>query len=84
MRIVVFLNKYLRPGGFMVSMNENFVVDKQGHKIGVFIDIKSYEHLMDELEELDDIRAFDEAKAAKDETIPFNQAVAEIERARKL
>jgi hypothetical protein len=68
----------------MVSMNENFVVDKDGHKIGVFLDIKSYEHLVDELEELEDIRAFDESKAAKDEAIPFKQAVQEIERERKL
>jgi hypothetical protein len=68
----------------MVSMNENFVVDKEGHKIGVFLDIKSYEHLVDELEELEDIRAFDEAKTAKDEAIPFKQAVQEIERERKL
>jgi hypothetical protein len=68
----------------MVSMNENFVVDKDGHKIGVFLDIKSYEHLVDELEELEDIRAFDEAKTVKDEAIPFKQAVQEIERERKV
>jgi hypothetical protein len=43
----------------MVSKNENFVVDKDGHKIGVFLDIKTYEHLVDELDELEDIRAFD-------------------------
>lgn len=67
----------------MVSMNENFVVDKAGHKIGVFLDIKTYEHLVDELEELEDIRAFDEARAAKDEAIPFKQAVQEIERDRQ-
>lgn len=67
----------------MVSMNENFVIDKEGHKIGVFLDIKSYEHLVDELEELENIRAFDEAIAVKDEVIPFEQAVREIERKRK-
>lgn len=67
----------------MVIMNENFVVDKEGHKIGVFLDIKTYEHLVGELEELEDIRAFDEAKSAKDEVIPFKQAVQEIERDRQ-
>jgi hypothetical protein len=66
----------------MVIMNENFVVDKEGHKIGVFLDIKTYEHLVDELEELEDIRTFDAAKSAQDEAIPFEQAVQEIERKR--
>ena len=67
----------------MVSLNENFVVDKKGHKVGVFLDFKTYKHMVDEMEELDDIRAFDEAKAAKDEAIPFKQAIQEIERKRK-
>jgi hypothetical protein len=68
---------------FMVSFNESYVVDKDGHKLGVFLDIKKYERIMADLEELDDIRTFDEAKKAKGEEIPFEQAVAEIERKRK-
>jgi PHD/YefM family antitoxin component YafN of YafNO toxin-antitoxin module len=67
----------------MVSLNENFVIDKKGHKVGVFLDIKTYAHLVEEIEELEDIRAFDEAKAAKDQAIPFEQAIREIERKRK-
>lgn len=67
----------------MVSLNENFVVDKKGHKVGVFLDFKTYKHMVDEMEELEDIRAFDEAQAAKDEAIPFKLAVQEIERKRK-
>ncbi len=35
-----------------------------------------------EMEELDDIRAYDEAKASEEEFIPFELAVAEIGRAR--
>jgi hypothetical protein len=31
------------------------------------------------LEELDDIRAYDQAKAGQQETIPFEQAVREIQ-----
>ena len=67
----------------MSKLNESYVVDKEGHKIGVFLDIKTYNHMVEELEELDDIRAFDEAKAEKDEAIPFEHAVREIERKRK-
>jgi hypothetical protein len=35
--------------------------------------------LLEELEELESIRAYDRAKAQADEVIPFEQAVAEIE-----
>jgi hypothetical protein len=41
-----------------------------------------YRQLLDALEELECIRAYDAAKAAGDEVVPFTQAVAEIERDR--
>ena len=34
----------------------------------------------DDLEEIECIKAYDEAKASNEEPIPFDQAVAEIER----
>ncbi|MBD3243615.1 MAG: hypothetical protein GF331_23700 [Chitinivibrionales bacterium] len=67
----------------MVKLNENFVIDKDGHKVGVFLDIKTYEKMLEELEELDDIRAYDEARASGDEAVPFDQAVKEIEKERR-
>lgn len=66
----------------MVNLNESFVIDKDGNKIGVFLDIKTYDALIAELEELDDIRAYDAAKATNDEVIPFDRAVKEIEQDR--
>jgi hypothetical protein len=63
----------------MVNLNENFVIDKDGNRIGVFLDIKAYNLLIAELEELDDIRAYDAAKSANDEVISFDHAVKEIE-----
>ena len=41
-----------------------------------------YEKLIEELEDLEDIKAYDEAIAANDEAIPFEQAIAEIEQNR--
>ena len=38
--------------------------------------------VLEELEELESIRAYDRAKASGDEAIPFDQAIAEIERSR--
>lgn len=59
-----------------------FVTDEAGNRIGVILDIDRYEELVDALEELEDIRAFDEAKASGDEAIPFEEAVEELERTR--
>jgi hypothetical protein len=67
----------------MVAMNERFVVDKDGNRIGVYLDIEDYRKLMEALEALEEIRAYDEAKASNDEAIPFEQAVKEIEDGRR-
>jgi PHD/YefM family antitoxin component YafN of YafNO toxin-antitoxin module len=62
---------------------ERYVVDEKGERVGVLLDIEEYQRMLEELEELASIRAFDAAKASKDEAIPFEQAIAEIERRRK-
>jgi len=48
----------------------------------VILDIVECQKLLEEAEELEAIRAYDAAKAAGDEAIPFEQAVREIERDR--
>lgn len=63
----------------MVRLNERFLVDGKGKKIGVLLDIADYRNLLKDLEELESIRAYDSAKASGDEAIPFEDAVAEIE-----
>jgi PHD/YefM family antitoxin component YafN of YafNO toxin-antitoxin module len=60
-----------------------FLVNDQGRKEGVLIDIKLYEKILDELEELESIRAYDKAKASRDEMLPFETAAKEIERERE-
>lgn len=62
---------------------EQFVVDKEGNRVGVVIAIEDYQKLLAEVEELESIRAFDEAKASREIPIPFERAVAEIESRRK-
>ncbi len=66
----------------MGKFKENYVVDEQGNPIGVVLDIADYRKLLEELEELESIRAYDAAKASGDAAIPFEQAVAEIEQNR--
>jgi len=63
--------------------NEQFVVDAAGNRSAVLLDVNRYSELIEAEEELDCIRAFDEAKSSHDETIPFDQAIREIEDGRQ-
>jgi hypothetical protein len=60
-----------------------YVVDENGKRVGVMINITDYQKLLEEAEELEAIRVFDQAKASGEEPVPFEQAVAAIERRRK-
>jgi PHD/YefM family antitoxin component YafN of YafNO toxin-antitoxin module len=60
-----------------------FVVNERGEKVAVVIGIEEYEKILEELEDRDDIRAYDEAKASVETPIPLEQALAEIRRNRK-
>jgi PHD/YefM family antitoxin component YafN of YafNO toxin-antitoxin module len=64
----------------MKTLKECYVVDENGNRIGVLLDLADYRKLLEELEELESIRAYDSAKASGDEVIPFEQAVDEIEK----
>jgi hypothetical protein len=65
------------------AFKENFIVDENGSRVGVVLDIADYRKLLEDLEELDAIRAYDEARASGDEAIPFEEAIAEIEQRRE-
>ena len=63
----------------MSTNRDQFVIDESGNKTGVLVDINRYSELLEAQEELESIRAYDEAKASNDEAIPFAQAIKEIE-----
>jgi PHD/YefM family antitoxin component YafN of YafNO toxin-antitoxin module len=67
----------------MSPFNERYVVDGKGERVGVLLDMSEYQRILEELEELESIRAYDAAKTSKEEAIPFAQAVNEIEQQRK-
>ena len=66
----------------MITLHERFVIDEDGKRTAILLDIEEYNKLLEELEELESIRAFDAAKSSGDEAIPFDQAVAEIAKKR--
>ena len=67
----------------MPTLEERYVVDKDGNRLGVVLDMEEYQKLLEELEELDALRAFDRAKAPGEKPVPFEQALTEIERHKK-
>lgn len=66
----------------MTTTEIQFVTDDAGQRIAVLIGVDRYRQLLDALEEIDAIRAYDAAKASGDESVPFEEATREIERAR--
>jgi len=45
-----------------------FITDDKGNKISVIIPMEEYEKILEDLEELEDIRLYDEAKKEDDGT----------------
>ncbi|MES1221491.1 MAG: hypothetical protein ABUT20_38685 [Bacteroidota bacterium] len=60
-----------------------YITDKKGNKLSVVLSMKDYEKIMEELEELEDIRLYDEAITAKETSIPLDKAFKLIEAKRK-
>jgi hypothetical protein len=63
----------------MIEIKEQFVVDEQGRRVGVLLDIATYQMVLDALEELECIRAADRAEASGGRLIPLEEALELIE-----
>ncbi len=67
----------------MAMLKERYLVNERGERVAVVLSLDEYNKLLEELEELDDLRAYDAAKASGEKPIPIDQAFAEIESKRK-
>ncbi|HAH54853.1 MAG TPA: hypothetical protein DCM02_06090 [Flavobacterium sp.] len=47
-------------------MGTQFLTDKKGNKTGVLLSMKQYNKLIEKLEDLEDVRLYDEAKREDD------------------
>lgn len=63
-------------------MKPQFVTDDHGKKLAVILPIKDYNKMVDDLEELEDIKLFDLAKKGKQEFVDATVAFEEIEKKR--
>jgi hypothetical protein len=63
----------------MRNIKERYLVDDNGNRIGVVLNMKHYCHLIEQLEELESIHAYDAAKASEEEVVPFEEAIIGVE-----
>jgi PHD/YefM family antitoxin component YafN of YafNO toxin-antitoxin module len=55
----------------MLPMKENYIIDKKGKPVSVILPKKDYEKLLEYIEELEDIAAYDRAKKEKGSHKPW-------------
>jgi PHD/YefM family antitoxin component YafN of YafNO toxin-antitoxin module len=61
-------------------MKTQFITDEKGNIISIVIPLEEYRRMMEDLEELEDIRLFDEVKAKKEKSIPFEDYLKKRQR----
>ena len=66
------------PSAIETAMTEAVFLERYGKRTAVIISVERYEQLMDALEEIEDIAAYDAAMAEPGESIPWEQVKAEL------
>jgi len=61
-----------------ITIREEYLVDEQGRRKAVVVPLTQWQKVLEALEELEDIREYDEAKSRPSEPVPFEQAVRDI------
>lgn len=62
----------------MINFHPSIIVDANNHKKSVVLPYDEWEKILEIMEEFDEIRAYENAKAENDEFVPFEQALQEI------
>ena len=63
----------------MVNVHPQYVVDENQHPQAVLLPVAEWEQIVEALGELDDIQAYDAAKAGPQDSIELEQVVREIQ-----
>lgn len=67
----------------MLKIHPQYIKDANGEKSLVILPAKEFDSIMEELEELEDIKLYDEAKKSNEPSIPIHDAFKMIETKRK-
>jgi hypothetical protein len=60
-----------------------FIVNERGEKVSVILSIKEYREILEQMEEAEELREFDEAVSSGETPVPYEQAISEIKHSRK-
>lgn len=63
----------------MLVVHPQYLIDENNQRKAVVLPVDEWEQILEALEELEDVRAYDQAKGETQEVISFDQAVREIE-----
>ena len=68
----------------MINIHPQFITDKTGKRIFLVLSMKDFKAIMEELEELEDLKLYDEARKSREPSIPMGDAFKMIEARRKV
>ncbi|TDB65952.1 hypothetical protein [Arundinibacter roseus] len=63
----------------MLTIHPQYIIDSTGKKISVVLPMKDFEAILEELEELEDIKLYDEAKKSNEPSIAIDEAFKMID-----
>ena len=63
----------------MFELHQKYLIDEKGEKQAVVLPYKVWQKVLEALEELEDIRLYDEAKRQPSHPIPLDEAIREIQ-----
>ncbi|TDQ17652.1 hypothetical protein DFQ04_2308 [Algoriphagus boseongensis] len=67
----------------MLTINPKYITDQAGNKISVVISVKEFEDLVGKIEELEDVKLYDQVKKSDETSLPIDEAFDLIETLRK-
>jgi len=71
--------KISKRGLSMFALHPEYVMNEQQETRAVLLPINEWQLLLEAMEELEDIQAYDKVKAQQSDIIPFEQAIQEIQ-----
>ena len=63
----------------MKLIHTEYIIDDKGKKKAVLLPLEEWDKIVEELEELEDIKAYDKAKLQPSKPIPLDKALDELE-----
>lgn len=67
----------------MLTINPKYITDQQGRKLSVVLSVEEFESMIERIEEMEDVRLYDQVKKSNEPSIPIDEAFEIIESLRK-